>query len=311
MFEFATPFKYISFLLEGAGLTLLVSFAGIAIGMCVGLLAALLRMSQFAPLRFAGGLYIDILRSTPLLAQLIWIYFGLPILTGITLSPFETGVLGLGLYSGAYLAEVYRSGMLAVPQGQWQASRALGMTSPQMLRRVILPQAVVRVLPPMASLWISMLKDSFARLGHRHGGADLPGAVARQPDAAPGRSADRDCTDLLCHDLSLCADGECTASPLPRQVRAARTMPYEWHFEVLLRNWPAFAHGIGMTLLVCIVSMAGALVGGLAVAFGRLSSVRAVRAVSYCYTEFFRTTPFLVQLLSDLLCAAADGRSRA
>lgn len=160
MFEFETPLKYISFLLEGAGLTLLVSFAGLAIGMCVGLVAALARMSHLAPLRFVGGLYIDVLRSTPLLAQLIWIYFGLPILTGITLSPFETGVLGLGLYSGAYLAEVYRSGMLAVPQGQWQASRALGMTGPQMLRRVILPQAVVRVLPPMASLWISLLKDS-------------------------------------------------------------------------------------------------------------------------------------------------------
>lgn len=74
-------------------------------------------------------------------------------------------------------------------------------------------------------------------------------------------------------------------------------MAYEWHFDVLLRNWQAFAHGIGITLLVCIVSMAGALVGGLAVALGRLSSVRAVRVTAYCYTELFRTTPFLVQLL--------------
>lgn len=160
MFDFTSTLKYLPFLLEGAGVTLLVSLVGLCIGMGVGLLLALLRMSNSAFVRFAAGLYIDVFRSTPLLAQLMWIFFALPILTGITLSPFSTGVLGLGLYAGAYLAEVYRSGILAIPQGQWHASRALGMNTVQLLGRVILPQAVWRVLPPLASMWISILKES-------------------------------------------------------------------------------------------------------------------------------------------------------
>ena len=160
MLEFGTILKFIPFLLEGAALTLLVSLSSLLIGMCIGLLIALLRMSDYRALRFLAGLYVDVLRSTPLLAQLMWIFFALPLLTGITLPPFAAGVLGLGLYAGAYLSEVYRSGILAIPQGQWFASRALGMDSLQLLRRVILPQAILRVLPPMASLWISILKES-------------------------------------------------------------------------------------------------------------------------------------------------------
>jgi len=160
MFDFTSILKYTPFLLQGAGLTLLVSIASLCIGMCLGLIVALLRMSTIGPVKFIAGLYIDVFRSTPLLAQLMWIFFALPILTGITLSPFYTGTLGLGLYSAAYLAEVYRSGILAIPQGQWQASRAIGMNTAQLLRRIILPQAVWRVLPPLASMWISILKES-------------------------------------------------------------------------------------------------------------------------------------------------------
>ena len=147
MFDFTSILKYAPFLLQGAGLTLLVSIASLCIGMCLGLIVALLRMSTISPIKFAAGLYIDIFRSTPLLAQLMWIFFALPIVTGITLSPFYTGTIGLGLYSGSYLAEVYRSGILAIPQGQWHASRAIGMNTAQLLRRIILPQAVWRVLP--------------------------------------------------------------------------------------------------------------------------------------------------------------------
>src|SRR5262245_12105475 len=101
MFDFTSILKYTPFLLQGAGLTLLVSIASLCIGMCLGLIVALLRMSTIGPVKFIAGLYIDVFRSTPLLAQLMWIFFALPILTGITLSPFYTGTLGLGLYSAA------------------------------------------------------------------------------------------------------------------------------------------------------------------------------------------------------------------
>jgi polar amino acid transport system permease protein len=160
MLDFWSVFKFSWFLLQGAGLTVVVSFLGLAVGMLLGLLLALLRLSRFAGLRFLAALYIDLFRSTPLLAQLMWIYFALPILTGLTLSPFSTGVTGLGLYSAAYVSEVYRSGILAIPMGQWSAARALGMTAPELMARVILPQAIWRVLPPLASIWISMLKES-------------------------------------------------------------------------------------------------------------------------------------------------------
>ena len=160
MFEFGSSFKYLNFLLEGALLTILVSVLGLAVGMILGLALALMRMSKLGFLRVFAGLYTDIFRSTPLLAQLMWIYFALPIVTGIAFSPFSTGVIGLGLYAGAYLSEIYRSGILAVSKGQWHAARALGMSNAQLFRRIILPQAIGRVLPPLASLWISILKES-------------------------------------------------------------------------------------------------------------------------------------------------------
>jgi polar amino acid transport system permease protein len=160
MFEFGAITRNIWFLIRGAEMTLLVSFSALALGTGIGLVIALLRLSHLQSLRIAGMLYVDILRSTPFLVQLMWIFFALPIVTGITLSPFAAGVLGLSLYAGAYLSEVYRSGILAIPQGQWDASRALGMTVSQLLRRIILPQALMRVLPPLASLSISILKES-------------------------------------------------------------------------------------------------------------------------------------------------------
>jgi polar amino acid transport system permease protein len=160
MFEFGAILTNVGFLIKGAELTLLVSFSALALGTGIGLAIALLRLSKTRSVRIVGTLYVDILRSTPFLVQLMWIFFALPILTGITLSPFTAGVLGLAFYAGAYLSEVYRSGIRAIPQGQWDASRALGMGPVQTLRRIILPQALRRVLPPLASLWISLLKES-------------------------------------------------------------------------------------------------------------------------------------------------------
>jgi polar amino acid transport system permease protein len=160
MFRFDTVLKDLPFLLRGAQATIFVSFFALIIGMVIGLIIALLRISRLRALSFAASFFVDVLRSTPLLVQLMWIFFALPILTGVALSPIAAGVIGLGLYAGAYLSEVYRSGILSIPQGQWHASMALGMTTNQLLWRVILPQALVRVLPPMASLWISMLKES-------------------------------------------------------------------------------------------------------------------------------------------------------
>ena len=115
--QFDIVFKHFPFLLDGIKWTVTVSIAGMLSGLVLGLLVALVRMSPYRILQFLSGLYIDIFRSTPLLAQLVWIYFALPILTGIRLGPLQAGILALCLYVSAYLAEIYRAGMLSISLG--------------------------------------------------------------------------------------------------------------------------------------------------------------------------------------------------
>jgi polar amino acid transport system permease protein len=148
------------FLLAGLKMTVMVSLVSMALGAVVGLLVALVRMSGVRSLEFLAGLYIDIWRSTPLLIQLIWVFYALPILTGVLLSPLPAAFLTMGLNVSAYLAEIYRAGILSIPRSQGDAGRSLGMTWDQVLRRVILPQAITRVLPPIGSQFVSLVKDS-------------------------------------------------------------------------------------------------------------------------------------------------------
>lgn len=148
------------FLLTGLKMTLAVSLASMAVGVAAGLVVALLRMSGVRLLEFVAGLYIDVWRSTPLLIQLIWIFYALPIVTGQSLEPLPAGILTMGLHVSAYLAEIYRAGILSIPRGQAYAGLSLGMTQAQVLWRVVLPQAVVRMLPPIGSQFITLVKDS-------------------------------------------------------------------------------------------------------------------------------------------------------
>ena len=124
------------------------------------MLAALARISGIRLLDWIATIYVDFFRTTPLLVQLVWIYFALPILIGQSLSGVQAGALGLSLYAGSYLAEIIRAGILSVERGQSEAALALGMTYAQVMRRIVLPQAVVRMLPPIASTFISLIKDS-------------------------------------------------------------------------------------------------------------------------------------------------------
>jgi polar amino acid transport system permease protein len=140
--------------------TILVSLLSMAVGAIIGLAVALARLSPFAPLRWFAAFYVDFLRSTPLLIQLVWVFFALPILLGYSLPPIVAGVATLGAYSGAYLAELFRAGILSIAIGQRHAALALGMTRTQVLRRIVLPQALTRMLPPIASTLITLVKDS-------------------------------------------------------------------------------------------------------------------------------------------------------
>src|SRR6202040_4091666 len=133
---------------RAALLTLAVSLASMAVAVVAGFLLAAGRVYGPRPVQWLATIYIEVMRGTPLLIQLLFIFYGLPNI-GIRLSPFVAGVLGLGLNYAASEAENYRAGLLAVPAGQWDAALALGLTQSKTLRLVIVPQALRFVLPPL------------------------------------------------------------------------------------------------------------------------------------------------------------------
>jgi polar amino acid transport system substrate-binding protein len=152
-------FVYWPLILQGCVMTLKISILSMILAITAGFLLALIRVYGPFPLRLLAILYIEIVRGTPLLVQLLILFYGLPYI-GIKLEPFVAGMLGLGLNYAAYEAENYRAGLLAIPKGQMEAARALGMTHRQGLRHVVVPQAFRLVLPPVTNDFISLLKDS-------------------------------------------------------------------------------------------------------------------------------------------------------
>jgi polar amino acid transport system permease protein len=146
-------------LLEGAVLTIQIAVLGSLLAIMMGVLAAIARMYGPAPLRWLATIYVEIFRGTSALVQLFWLFFVLPQF-GVTMDAFVVAVLALGLNVGAYGSEVVRGAILAVARGQWEAGTALNMTRAQMLRRIILPQAFVAMIPPWGNLFIELLKST-------------------------------------------------------------------------------------------------------------------------------------------------------
>lgn len=129
------------------------------LGVTLGLLTALSRLSRIKLLHVIAGIYISIFRGTPLLVQLFIFFYGLPRL-GIVLDPLPTAIIGFSLNIGAYSSETIRSSIMAIPKGQWEAAQSLGMSYTQMLRRIILPQALRIAIPPLSNTFISLVKDT-------------------------------------------------------------------------------------------------------------------------------------------------------
>lgn len=150
---------FLPLILHGAALTLAVSACAMVLAVAVGMILALTRRYGPRPLAILAMLYVEIVRGTPLLIQILFIFYGLPGL-GIRLDPFLAGVVALGLNYGAYEAENYRAGLQSVPHGQTEAAIALNMTQRQTLRYVVVPQAFRFVVPVMTNDFISLLKDS-------------------------------------------------------------------------------------------------------------------------------------------------------
>lgn len=140
-------------------LTLLLSASSFVLGCILGLLIALARISSFRVLRYAAFAYVSIFRGTPLLVQLLLIYFGLPRI-GIVLEPVPSAIIALTLFSASYLSENFRSGINAVDQGQWEAGRSMGLSYRKLMQRIILPQGLVIAIPTVGSRLIALVKDT-------------------------------------------------------------------------------------------------------------------------------------------------------
>ncbi len=158
-FDFVALYRALPPLLAGATVTLRITSFSIVLGLCIGIVAGLCRVWPNSVLRAISGAYIEIIRGTPLLVQIFLVYFGLPAL-GVNLDPFLAGVIAMGINSGAYVGEIVRGGIESIARGQMEAALSLGMTWRQAMYYVILPQAFVRILPPLGNEFIALLKDS-------------------------------------------------------------------------------------------------------------------------------------------------------
>ncbi|SHF67695.1 polar amino acid transport system permease protein [Desulfacinum infernum DSM 9756] len=158
-FNFRVLFDYMPLFLKGLWATAWLSAISLAGALLVGMVACGARLSKFRILSALAGAYIEAIRSTPLLAQLYFLYFGLPSL-GVRLPEYQTGILALSLNSGAYMAEIIRAGVLSVSWGQIEAAMAYGLNYFQRMRYVVLPQALGITIPPLLGQAIVLVKDS-------------------------------------------------------------------------------------------------------------------------------------------------------
>ena len=146
--------------LQGLGVTIAFTVGIVLIGLVVGLMAGLGRLAPYAIVRWIAQAYIEVFRCTPVLVQLVWFYYALPILSGIDMSATSAAMLALSLYGGAFYAEIIRGGIVSIDAGQQEAAEALGMTPGQSMRRIILPQAIKRMVPPLMNQSIIQFKNT-------------------------------------------------------------------------------------------------------------------------------------------------------
>src|SRR6266852_9271679 len=158
--DFSFLWGYRELIVFGLGVTIAYTIGTILIGLAIGLLTGLLRLSRSKLLTAPLVAYVEIFPCTPLLVQIIWFYYALPVVLGIDIPAHVAAVLVLSLYTGAFYAEIVRGGVNSIERGQWDAARAIGMRRAQVMRYVILHQAVKRMIPPFMNQSIIQLKNT-------------------------------------------------------------------------------------------------------------------------------------------------------
>lgn len=150
----------LQFLIGGLWATIAISVVSIIIAIVIGIAVAIAGLSKSRYLRHANRIYVETFRSIPLLVLLLWVYYGLPVVAGIQFGVFTAGVISLALSDSAFEAEIFRAGIQSIHVGQWEAGRTLGMKNWQVMRLIILPQAIRRILPALGNQFVYVLKMS-------------------------------------------------------------------------------------------------------------------------------------------------------
>jgi polar amino acid transport system permease protein len=148
------------FLADGIGMTLFLSVVTLIVATVLGMVIALMQMSRFRVARIAALTVGEIIRNTPILVQLLWVYYVMPIVFNIQIDALSASILGLSLYSAVFISEVFRAGIATVPVGHREAAQVLGLTPLQSFVRIVGPQAIRSVLPPLAANFVQLIKYS-------------------------------------------------------------------------------------------------------------------------------------------------------
>ncbi|CAM5761490.1 amino acid ABC transporter permease [Labrys miyagiensis] len=160
MFDFTVITNNWVLLWSGLLMTLYFTVITIFAGLVIGLIVGLIQLSPFRPLVLLGRCYVEFFRNIPLLVTLLWVYYAFPIFAGVNVTKFWAGFIGLSCYVGSFYAEILRAGVQSIDQGQTDAATAIGMSYGQRMRRIILPQAFRRMVPPLAGQSIIQMKNT-------------------------------------------------------------------------------------------------------------------------------------------------------
>ena len=158
--NFSLIWDALPLLLAGAGITIEITALSVGFGLLIGMTVGIARLASIKPVRYFANCYVDFIRGTPLLVQIFLVYFALPGIIGHRVNPYFAAISACSINSGAYIAEIFRAGILAVDKGQAEAARSLGLSKWQSMRLVVLPQAVKNVLPALANEMVTMVKES-------------------------------------------------------------------------------------------------------------------------------------------------------
>jgi glutamine transport system permease protein len=159
-FQWNVVLETFPLLLSGVKLTVIITICGLLFGFMLGAAVGLMKLSRSLPVRKLAGTYVEAIRGTPLIVQVMFLYFGVPMAVGMRIRPMTAGIIAIAVNSGAYIAEIVRGAVQSIDPGQIEAGRSIGLTRTQTMRYIVWPQAFRRMIPPLGNQFIISLKDT-------------------------------------------------------------------------------------------------------------------------------------------------------